>query len=68
MWLALKARYSPQVWGSVPGFRIHKAPALKARVSSSTVEARFQRFSRDHLNSWDDAPAWYDKALLALIE
>jgi hypothetical protein len=68
MWLAPKARYSPQAWGIVPGFRIHKKPALKARVSSSTVEARFQGFSRDRLNSWGDAPGLYDKAPLALIE
>jgi hypothetical protein len=68
MGLASKARYSPQARGIVPGFRIHKGPALKAQISSSTVEARFQRFSRDHLNSWGDAPGWYDKAPLALIE
>jgi hypothetical protein len=68
MLLAPKAQYSPPAWGIALGFRIHKTPALKARVISSTVETRFQRFSRSHLNFWGDAPGWHDKAPLALIK
>jgi hypothetical protein len=68
MLLAPKAQYSPPAWGIAPGFKIHKTPALKARVISSTVETRFQRFSRGDLNSWGDAPGWREKAPLALIK
>jgi hypothetical protein len=68
MWLAPKAQYSPQAWGIAPGFRIHKRPALKARVNSSADETRFQRLWCFHLNSWGDAPGWYDKAPLVLID
>jgi hypothetical protein len=68
MLLAPKALYSPPAWGIAPGFTIHKTPALKARVISSTVETRFQRFSGGHLNSWGDAPDWHHNAPLALIK
>jgi hypothetical protein len=68
MWLAPKAQYSPQAWGIAPGFRIDKTPALKAQVNSSADETRVQRLCRCHLNSWGDAPGWYDKAPLALID
>jgi hypothetical protein len=68
MWLAPKAQYSPPAWGIAPGFTIHKTPALKARIISSTVETRLQRFDRGRLNSWGDAPGWHDKAPLAPIK
>jgi hypothetical protein len=67
MWLAPKAQYSPRAWSIAPGFRIHKTPALKARIISCTVETGFQRFSGNQ-NSRGDAPGWYDKTPLALIK
>jgi hypothetical protein len=65
MWLALKAQHSPQAWGIAPGPRVPKASALKARFTSATVETRFQRFFRGHLNSWGDALGSYETAPLA---
>ena len=44
MCLALKAQHSPQAWGIAPGFMVSRTPALKARIISSAIEARFQRF------------------------
>jgi hypothetical protein len=68
MLLAPKAQYSPPAWGIASGFKSHRTPALIARVISSTVETRFQRFTRGHLNSRGNAPGWHEKAPLALIK
>jgi len=56
MELAPKAQYSPQAWGIAPGLRVPKTPAMKARFISATIETRFQRFFRGHLNPWGDGP------------
>jgi hypothetical protein len=65
MWLASKAQHSPQAWGIASGPKVTKASALKALFISATVETRFQRFFRTHLNCWGDAPGSYDRAPLA---
>ena len=50
--LVLKARHSPQAWGSAPRFMVPETLALKARFISDAIEARLQRFVIGDLNSW----------------
>src|SRR2546421_10748832 len=68
------ATHSLPAWGSAPRFRARpKESALKARFTFRNQfhpEAQVRRaFSARHygnLNSWGDAPGWYERAPLAL--
>jgi len=44
IYLAPKAQHSSQAWSVTPGFLVYKTLALKARIISSGIEARFQRW------------------------
>ena len=37
------AAFNAKAWGIAPGFMVSKTPALKARITSSAIETRFQR-------------------------
>jgi hypothetical protein len=37
------AAFNAKAWGIAPGFMVSNTPALKARITSSAIETRFQR-------------------------
>jgi hypothetical protein len=37
------AAFNAKAWGIAPGLMVSKTPALKARITSSAIETRFQR-------------------------
>jgi len=37
------AAFNAKAWGIALGFMVSKTPALKARITSSAIETRFQR-------------------------
>jgi hypothetical protein len=37
------AAFNAKAWGIAPRFMVSKTPALKARITSSAIETRFQR-------------------------
>ncbi len=65
MYLAPKAPRSPSAWGTAPGFNVYEDTSAENVIRSCAIESRFQRCLHGDLNSWGDAPGYYEIASLA---
>ena len=65
MYLAPKAPRSPSAWGTAPGFNVYEDTSAESVIRSCAIESRFQRCLHGDLNSWGDAPGYYEIAPLA---